>query len=68
MRNQSLLTVEKSVHNPRMIVQRSAIGENAVHIHSDESMQRLYCDGEEGQRILCLDGGGIKVKSCNTGR
>ena len=64
MRNQSPLTEEKSTHNPQMIVQKSAIGECAVHIHVGRSMepQHVFCDGEEGQRILCLDGGGIKVK------
>ena len=59
------MQVEKSAHNPNMVVQRSILGESAVHVHVSESMEHtsLVCDGEEeqGQRILCLDGGGIKV-------
>lgn len=63
--DQGLLTVQKSAHNHNMVVQRSILGESAVHMHVSQSMERTFYDGEErrGQRILCLDGGGIKVGS-----
>jgi hypothetical protein len=68
-KDQSLLTVQRSAHNANMVVQRSILGESAVHTHDidivrlSESMEHTVCDGGEGQgqRILCLDGGGIKV-------
>ena len=63
-KNQCILKVHDSAHNPNMVIQRSVLGESAVH----RSIARTFCDGEEGkgQRILCLDGGGIKVhkRSC----
>lgn len=67
-RDQNLLTVQKSAHNPNMVVQRSVLGESAVHIQLSKSMGHTFCDGEEeqGQRILCLDGGGIKVSRIRT--
>ena len=63
-KNQCLLKVQKSAHNPNMVIQRSVLGESAVHRHPEESIARIFCDGEEGkgQRILCLDGGGVKVR------
>ena len=63
--DQNSLTVQRSAHNANMVVQRSILGESAVHTHVLPSMeQRTFCDGVEGhgQRILCLDGGGIKVR------
>lgn len=63
---QNHVTVQRSDHNPSMVVQKSILGESAVHKHLCKSMEHMYttvCDGGEGkgQRILCLDGGGIKV-------
>ena len=67
-RDPSHLTVQKSAHNANMVVQKSILGENAVHTHVLSSMKRTFCDGGEGQgqRILCLDGGGIKVSRIRT--
>ena len=48
----------RSSHNPNMETQESEIGVSSVH------KSRVSCDGDEDcQRILCLDGGGMKVKS-----
>ena len=63
--DQNSLTVQRSAHNANMVVQRSNLGESAVHTHVLPSMERrTFYDGVEGhgQRILCLDGGGIKVR------
>ena len=42
-----------SEYNPRMEVMSSIIGESVFPVGSER---------QEGQRVLCLDGGGIKVK------
>ena len=68
--DQNSLTMQKSAHNANMVVQRSILGESAVHTHVLSSMEQCtFYDGVEGQgqRILCLDGGGIKVRRIELG-
>ena len=65
--------VEDSKHNPKMEIHRSALGVCSVHkvirAHSAQNVMSLDRDGwdswdgggPESVRILCLDGGGMKV-------
>lgn len=65
--------VQDSKHNPNMEIQRSVLGVCSVHkairVHPAHNVVSLNGDGvdswdgggPEGVRILCLDGGGMKV-------
>ena len=46
-------TISLSEYNPRMRVMSSIIGESVVPLDYEK---------QEGQKVLCLDGGGIKVR------
>ena len=50
--NRQSSVISLSEYNPRMQVMSSIIGESVVP---------LDCEKQEGQKVLCLDGGGIKV-------